>query len=97
MDESQVILGWRKRGEQQGSLEAQRAALLRVARTRLSGEVPEPIRLAVEGTNNCDQLNRWLDAAATCVSWDDLSQVMKVSGKPRCYRHDHRTPNVSPE
>jgi len=73
MQESQVILGWINRGKQRGIVETTRANLLELVRLRLQDPVPETIRLAIEGTNDENTLNRWFRAAATANSLADLS------------------------
>jgi hypothetical protein len=61
--ESQLILGWRREGKQEGIVEARRDDLLRFIRALLQDPVPDDIRLAIEGTNDPDTLVRWIDAA----------------------------------
>jgi hypothetical protein len=80
MLESQVINGWINRGVIKGTLEAQRAALLRVLRVRLHDPVPEPVRLAIEGTNDPDILGRWLDAASLAQTWAEFRAAMPIEG-----------------
>jgi hypothetical protein len=77
MQESTVIQGWINRGVQKGAIEARRADLLDVIRARLEDPVPEPVRLAVEGTNDPMTLTRWLKAAATVATLADLRAAMR--------------------
>ncbi|MCI0460136.1 MAG: hypothetical protein L0Z62_24555 [Gemmataceae bacterium] len=76
MQESQVILGWMKRGEQKAAVETNRARLLDVLRTRLQDPVPEPVRLAIEGTNDPDILTGWFKTALTVSTLDEFLAVM---------------------
>jgi hypothetical protein len=80
MLESQVINGWINRGRISGILEARRADVLRILSLRLHGPVPEPIRLAVEGTNDPDTLARWLDAASQAQTWAEFRAAMPIKG-----------------
>ncbi len=77
MQESQVILGWMKRGKQEGTVENARAFLLEAVRTRLQDPVPEPVRLAIEGTNDPDTLTRWFKAALAVSTLDEFTAVMR--------------------
>jgi hypothetical protein len=63
MLESQVVNNWLNQGEMRGLVKKGRADLLKVLSARLPGPVPEAIRLAIEGTNDPDTLDRWFDAA----------------------------------
>jgi hypothetical protein len=77
MQESQVILGWINRGVQKGAVEARRADLLKVVRARLQDPVPENVRLAVEGTNDPDTLDRWFDAALSAGTLQEFLAAMR--------------------
>jgi hypothetical protein len=77
MKESQYIKGWLNEGKAQGVVEARRAALLKVLRAKLADPVPEEVSLAVEGTNDPDTLDRWLDAALQTGTWAEFRAVMK--------------------
>jgi len=58
MRESRYIKKFELRGEERGELRAKRADLLKLVSWRLEDPVPEPIRLAVEGTNDLGVLDR---------------------------------------
>lgn len=77
MQESQVILGWIQQGEQRGIVKNARAALLELVRLRLQDPVPEAVRLAVEGTNDVNTLNRWFRAAATAGTFAEFTAAMR--------------------
>jgi len=76
MRESQYLKSAEIRGEQKGELRGRRADMLRVLQSRLGTPAPEPIRLAIEGTNDLGVLDRWFDAALTAASWADFQAVM---------------------
>jgi len=75
--ESQYGKSIEARGEQKGELRRQRVDLLRVLQSRLGSPAPEPIRLAIEGTNDLSVLDRWFDAALTAASWADFQAAMR--------------------
>jgi hypothetical protein len=75
--ESQYSKTIEARGEQKGELKRARADLLRALQSRLGTPAPEPIRLAIEGTNDLGILDRWFDAALTAPSWSDFQTQMK--------------------
>ena len=77
MQESQVSLGWINRGVQRCIVETKRTDLLNLVRLRLQDTVPETIRLAVEGTNDEDILDRWFRAAVTANTLADLTVAMR--------------------
>jgi hypothetical protein len=74
--ESQYSKTIEARGEIKGELRARRADMLRVLQSRLGSPVPEPIRLAIEGTNDLAILDRWFDAALAAASWADFQAAM---------------------
>jgi hypothetical protein len=76
--ESQYIKGFEDRGEQKGKLAQARADMLRVLRSRVGTPAPEPIRLAIEGTNDLGTLDRWFDVALSVTSWDEFQSKMKA-------------------
>jgi hypothetical protein len=76
---SMIIDGWIGEGVDKGRLQEKRAAVLRVMGRRLRQDVPEPIRLAVEGTNDLATLDKWLDAAADADNLADLRRGMKLA------------------
>jgi hypothetical protein len=75
--ESQFVNSWRREGEIRGVLLTSRANLLKVVRLRLKDPVPESIRLAVEGTNDPEVLDRWLEAALTATSLAKFRAAMR--------------------
>lgn len=77
MQESTVVQGWINRGVQKGALEQQRRDLLRVVQNKFQTTIPEPIRLAVEGTNDSVTLERWLDAAVTVATLAEFRAAMQ--------------------
>jgi len=77
MKESQYIRGWLSEGELKGEVKRARRDLLKVLRAKLSDPVPEEVSLAVEGTNDTDTLDRWLDAALHAGTWADFRTAMK--------------------
>lgn len=80
MSESQYIKTFVLRGREEGVVIARRSDLLKAVRLRLQDPVPEPIRLAVEGTNDPDTLDRWFEVAITAGSLAELRSAMKVEG-----------------
>jgi hypothetical protein len=76
--------GWEMRESQysksietRGEVRARRSDLLTGLGLKLGGTVPEPIRLAIEGTNDLPTLDRWFRALFTVNSWDEFQAVMK--------------------
>jgi hypothetical protein len=63
--------------EARGEVKRARADVLVVLRSRLGGPVPEPIRLAIEGTNDLAVLDRWLAAALAAASWADFEAAIR--------------------
>jgi hypothetical protein len=80
MSESQYIKQFELRGEERGELRGRRLALLRAVELRLKDPVPEPIRLAIEGTNDPEALERWFEAALKAGSLAELRAAMKLEG-----------------
>jgi hypothetical protein len=74
--ESQVILGWKREGKQEGFLEATRAHLLMVLEIRFQAQVPAEMKAAIEGTNDLDTLSHWLRTALKISSLDDFRAAM---------------------
>jgi hypothetical protein len=62
-----------------GEVKQARAYLLRALKSRLGAAAPEPIRLAIEGTNDLGILDRWFDAALAASSWADFQAAMQQS------------------
>jgi hypothetical protein len=77
MRESQYLKSFEDRGEQKGALKQSRADLLEGLQIKLQGTAPEPIRLAIEGTNDLATLNRWFRAVLSVNSWDEFQQSMR--------------------
>jgi hypothetical protein len=75
--ESQYLKSFEDRGKHLGAVERAHADLLRVLRARLGTPIPEPIRLAIEGTNDLAILDRWFDAALAAASWADFQAAMQ--------------------
>jgi hypothetical protein len=63
--------------EDKGRVKQARADVLRILQSRLGMPAPEPIRLAVEGTNDLGILDRWFDAALAATSWADFQTVIQ--------------------
>jgi hypothetical protein len=79
MKESQFILRYIRRGQQEGEVRRGRADLLDCIQLRLQDPVPEEVRLAVEGTNDPDTLRRWNRVALTATSLDELRAAMRAA------------------
>jgi hypothetical protein len=75
--ESPFLKSFEDKGEQRGDLKRARAYLLEGLRLKLKSEVPEAIRLAIEGTNAIDTLDRWFKATYSVESWDEFLKLMK--------------------
>jgi hypothetical protein len=75
--ESQYIKSIKAEGEQTGKLAQAQADLLEGLEFRLGSPVPEPIRLAIEATNDRDTLKRWFRAMLTAGSWPEFQALMK--------------------
>lgn len=78
MRESTLIQSWIDRGYRIGTAEVHRDSLLQFIRAKLQGPVPETIRLAAEGTNDPEVLERWFDAALSGQTIQDLLNVMRA-------------------
>lgn len=79
MKESQTMLGWIRKGQQEGRLETKRADLLRVLRVRFRAEAPSDVQAAIDGTNDLDILDRRLDAAIAASSLSDFRAAMTAT------------------
>jgi hypothetical protein len=56
--------------------------LFRALRSQMNtAAVPEPIRLAIEGTNDLDTLDRWFDAAMSAATWSDFEAGMRQKSR----------------
>jgi hypothetical protein len=73
MRESQYLKSFEARGE----VKRARADLLEGLGLKLGGTVPEPIRLAVEGTNDLNTIDRWFRALFSVSSWAEFQALMK--------------------
>jgi hypothetical protein len=77
MRESQYIKRWEKVGEDRGILQTKRADLQSIVR-RLEDPVPQAIRLAIEGTNDVQTLDRWFEAALDCSTIAEFRKAMNL-------------------
>jgi hypothetical protein len=75
--ESPYLKSFEDKGRQEGELRARRADVIKGLSLKLKSAVPEPIRLAIEGTNDLDTLNRWFEALFEVESWDEFQKRMK--------------------
>jgi hypothetical protein len=75
--ESQYLKSYEARGEHKGELKRARADLLAGLRLRFGSPVPEPIRLAIEGTNDLAVLDRWFEALFTLGSWSEFEALLQ--------------------
>jgi hypothetical protein len=71
--ESQYLKSFEDRGE----VKRARVDVLRGLGLRLGGPVPEPIRLAIEGTNDLQTLDRWFQAMLQVSSWAEFQALMQ--------------------
>jgi hypothetical protein len=76
MRESQTILGFIREGEEKGLLVRARADILRSIQLRFS-QIPQDVRVAIDGTNDIDTLNRWFDSSLTTSSIEEFRAAMK--------------------
>jgi hypothetical protein len=67
-----------KNFEAQGEVRGRRAYLLRALQARLGTPAPEPVRLAIEGTNDLGVLDRWFEAALVAPSRADFQAAMQA-------------------
>jgi hypothetical protein len=74
--ESQIILGWKREGRQEGEVEKARTYLLRLIQAKFENPVSETLRLAIEGTNDLDTLDRWFDAALSLNTLPEFRSAM---------------------
>jgi len=63
--------------EAKGEVRGRRAFLLEGLDLKFGSPVPEPIRLAIEGTNDLNALERWFRALFTVSSWAEFQALMK--------------------
>jgi hypothetical protein len=73
------IKRWEKVGEDRATLQTRREVLLEAVTLRLEDPVPEPIRLAIEGTNDLATLLRWHRAALTVGTIADFLPGREVA------------------
>jgi hypothetical protein len=60
----------------EGEVTRARADVLEGLQVRLGSPAPEPIRLAIEGTNDLGTLDHWFRALFTVKSWDEFQSLM---------------------
>jgi hypothetical protein len=75
--ESQYLKSFEDKGRHEGEVKRSRADLLTGLGLKLGGTVPEPIRLAIEGTNDLDTLDRWFRALFTVNSWEEFQATIR--------------------
>jgi hypothetical protein len=75
--ESQYSKAIEARGEHKGAVAQAQAYVIKSLQTKLQSSAPEPLRLAIEGTNDLKTLDRWFKALFAVKSWDELLQLMK--------------------
>jgi len=71
--ESQYLKSFEAKGE----VKRARADLLEGLQIRLGTPASEPIRLAIEGTNDLHTIDRWFRAMLTVGSWSEFQELMK--------------------
>jgi hypothetical protein len=74
--ESQIILGWKREGKEEGALETKRADLIHALEFRLRVTIPPELRNAIDGTNDLDILSRWFDAALGAQTLDEFRAAL---------------------
>jgi hypothetical protein len=74
--ESQYLKGIETRGKHMGAVEQARAYLLEGLRLKFGSPVPEPVRLAIDGTNDLTTLDRWFQALFTVSSWTEFQALL---------------------
>jgi hypothetical protein len=74
--ESQYLKSFEDRGEAKGEVHGRQAYLLEGLRLRFGSPVPEPVRLAIEETNDLAMLDRWFQALFTVGSWADFEALL---------------------
>lgn len=77
MRKSALVEEWKDEGRQEGAVATKRSDLFDVLEARMQNAVPEPIRLAIEGTNSLDVLRAWIRAAATATNYPDFQRSMR--------------------
>jgi hypothetical protein len=75
--ESQYLKSFEDRGEQRGKVLGWRDALLGASSLKFGSPVPEPIRLAIEGTNDIGMIERWFKVLFEADSWAEFQTRMK--------------------
>jgi hypothetical protein len=85
VDWQRLLEGWQVREsryltsfETRGEVKRARADLIKGLGFKLKSAVPEPIRLAIEGTNDLNTLDRWYQTLFTVESFDDFLAKMKA-------------------
>jgi hypothetical protein len=79
-----ALEGWEVRESQysktfeaRGEVKRARADVIEGLRLKFRSAVPEPIRLAIEGTNDLDRINRWFESLFTVNSLAEFEAQMK--------------------
>jgi hypothetical protein len=71
--ESQYLKSFEERGE----VKRARTDVLEGLRLKFGSPVPEPVRLAIEGTNDLAILDRWFQALFTVSSWAEFEALLR--------------------
>jgi hypothetical protein len=75
--ESQYLKSFEDRGEAKGLVKRAQADLLTGLRLKFGSPVPEPVRLAIEGTNDLARLDRWFQALFAVSSWTEFEALLQ--------------------
>jgi hypothetical protein len=75
--ESQYSKSIEARGEHKGEVKRARTDVLQGLRLKFGSPVPEPIRLAIEGTNDLARLDHWFQALFTVSSWAEFQALLQ--------------------
>jgi hypothetical protein len=70
--ESQYLKSFELKGRQEGEVARARADVLDGLQLKFKMPVPEPIRLAIEGTNDLNTLDRWFHTLFQVDSWEEF-------------------------
>jgi hypothetical protein len=85
VEQSQQVLEWQaiaeERGLARGRAEAKMEALLRVLSERTQEAVPTDVKQAIRATEDFEQLDRWLDAAAEASSMAEFRRLAGLEAK----------------
>jgi hypothetical protein len=77
VEQSQQVLEWQAIAEKRGRAESKMEDVLRVLRQRTQADVPTDVEQTIRATDDFDQLNHWLDAAAEASS---LAEFLRLAG-----------------